>query len=255
MFYYQVIARNIASIFSFDYKNYFYGSNRLFILYLLLSIDLLALATDITVTLLKEYNPDLPSWILWDLRIDTEYSIWAFYGYAKLAVIALLMSALYMNTRLKSYLYLAIVFAYTTMDDALLFHERAGRAIVSSGILPQSGWSIDMAFSEAAYFLPVGVIILLCLFFAIRSAEDSQRPQVIVMALFMLMIGFFAVFIDFIDGAMNDTSRYVAKFLSLMDDGGELVVSSFAVVFALSIWQQRPRRSSGAGNMRSDLAN
>ena len=154
------------------------------------------------------------------------------------------MSAVYINTRQKSYLYLAIVFTYTTLDDALQLHERAGRANETAGIIPQSGGFTDIASGETAYFLLVGVMILLCLFFAIRSADDSQRPQVILMALFMLMIGFFAVFIDFIEGAVTGTSRYMGKFLSLVDDGGELVVSSLAVVLALSIWQQSPRRSS-----------
>lgn len=249
-----MFSRYISHLFSFDYKNYFSLPNGLCVLYLLLSIDLLALATDITVTLLKDYNPDLPSWILWDLRIDREYSIWAYYGYAKLAIIALLMSAVYISTRLISYLYLAIVFTYTTLDDALQLHEQAGREIVTSGILPQSGGFIDIAFGETAYFLLTGVIILSLLFFAIRSAEDSQKPQVILMVLLMLLIGFFAVFINLIEGVMTDTSRFAKKLLSLMDDGGELIVSSFAVAYALSIWQQRPRRSSRSGKMQSDLA-
>ena len=52
----------------------------------------------------------------------------------------------------------------------------------------------------------------------------------------------FAVFINFIEGAVTDHSRIAKKALSLIDDGGELVISSIALVVALSIW----RRSAAA---------
>ena len=221
-----------------DYRPIYKDTSVRAVLLFLLLIDALAVTTDVGVTLLKHQNNSADSWYLDFFRLDTEYGAWAFYGYAKLAAITWLLFAVFSKTRMVSYLLLAMVFAYTTLDDALLIHERAGRAIVASGSLAQLDGSIGTAVGEVIYFLVAGALILSLLFFAVRSASRPERPHVVVLALLMLAIGFFAVLVNLIEGALTGVSRFGAKASSLLDDGGELMVSSFALVYALSIWRR-----------------
>lgn len=237
---------DVDALLRFDYRATLLHGPILALLIVLLALDGLAIASDATVTAAKQMGwlGDPQSYQA--LRMDSEYGLWAWYGYLKLFAIAGLLAAIYRRSGAQSYLLLATVYFYTALDDSLLLHERAGRLLTGVETRDGSAGGILTGIGELGYFAVVGVFILFLLGLAVARAGKDQRPQVALMALLMLVIGFCAVAVNLIEAILADFSRLAMKAASLLDDGGELVASSFALALALAFSRSGAQRAGGS---------
>lgn len=207
----------------------------LVVLTILLLIDAASVLSDVTVTLLREWNRSLvPMW-LHGLRLDTEYGLWANIGYAKLLCAFLLLADLFARTRLSSYGLLALIFLYLTLDDALLFHEGIGDFLASITDLSGFGTISQDHIGELVYLATVGPIVVATLVIANLLAPPVHRINIRIISMLVLGIGFFAVFIDFVDQIVAQFSRIGSKLMGLLDDGGENAAVSLAIAFLIMI--------------------
>ncbi len=199
------------------------------LLLVLLVIDGIAVSTDLVTTLLKEIDPSLPNWLLWGFRLDVEYNTWAIYGYLKLIVPSLLLAMCYWRSSMISFALLFFPYAYTTIDDMFTIHEDLGKSI--------GAWSgTNFAIGETIYFAFASIFILSFLAAAVLRAQKEIRADVALMSIGLLAIGFFAVVVNLIEGLLKEVSRFWTHIIGLVDDGGELVISSVVVVLALVIY-------------------
>jgi len=225
----QTLSDGWQSLRRYDYRKGLFAGPFTGLLVVLLMVDGLAILTDVIATFLKDYNPDLPKWLLWNFRLDVEFSVWAVFGYLKLIAISVLMWLCYRRTGLVSFLLLFLVYFYTTLDDMFTLHEQAGRVL--------GAWtSTNFAVGETLYFVIVGVFIVSILYRAVSRATKTYHSETWLLAVGLLGIGFFAAFINMIEGLLTGLSRSMLKVFSLIDDGGEMVVSSVIVVLALIVY-------------------
>lgn len=228
-------------MFKFDFQHHFLSGWRLKLLIWLLAIDIVAIIVDACATLLKKAgltgNPDKLAF----LRLDSEFGIWAPYGYLKLFVVAGLLFAVWRATEKRCYMLIAVVFGYTAMDDAFLIHERAGRQLSQHIDLSAFGTFARVGIAESFYFIVSGSLIVALLFLAVRQARGEHRLNAMVLSVLMLALGFCAVIVNVIESVLMDISRLAAKAVSFIDDGGELVITSFALVLAASLYAEYRR--------------
>ena len=232
------LAGDIDSFRHYAFRHWFLRGWRGVLLTWLIVVDLLAILTDIVVTLIKRSALEANLETLRLLRLDSDDGLWAPYGYLKLAAIAALLFGIHRMARQRAYLLLGVVFAIAALDDALLLHERAGRFLVSVSGIDANGAQAVVGAAETVYFAAVALIVVTMTVVAVRISAGPQRPKVLLLAIFFLAIGFFAVVVNLAEAVLFDVSRMMSKAASLVDDGGELIVSSLALVLAASIWSE-----------------
>lgn len=221
----------------FDYRDWFWTGWRRTLLVWLIVLDMIAIGSDVVALAAKELGylsrPDAADFF----RLGAEYGLSGLYGYAKLFVISGLLFTIFRQTGLRSYLFLALTYFYTALDDTFIVHERVGRLLLQLTEATGQGGQLFIGLSETAYFLIVGPVIVGLIALAIVRAPDAHRAVVSLLGLLLLAIGFCAVFLNLVEAMLKDMSRYAMYPVSLMDDGGELVFASLATVLALATWR------------------
>lgn len=226
---------DLHAVRAFDVRALLAGGGLMFALGVLLALDMAALVADVLATAAKHLDLLSHDDAANLFRLDTEYGPSAYYGYAKLFAIAALLAFVWRRRQSRAFGFLAAVFLYAALDDSLLLHERAGRALAGLDTTGLFDGTLGHGLAEAAYFGIVGLFILGLLAAAVRSARGPDRPAVLLLTGLMLVIGFCAVGVNLMEAAFADISRIIMKALSLLDDGGELVASTLALVLSAGL--------------------
>lgn len=226
---------DLRAVRAFDVRTVIAGGGVTVLLVVLLALDLTAIVSDVLATAAKHLDLLSHDDAANLFRLDTEYGISAYYGYAKLFATAGLLALLSRQRQSRAFALLATVFFYAALDDSLLLHERAGRALASLDPMGLFAGTFGHGLAEAAYFGVVGLAILGLLAAAVRTVAGPDRPAVLILTGLMLVIGFCAVAVNLMEAALADISRIAMKALSLADDGGELVASTLALVLSAGL--------------------
>jgi hypothetical protein len=160
---------------------------------------------------------------LFSLTIDRSYS--EIYQYVKEFWIVLLVFGIFVKTREIGYVSWSIFFAYILVDDSFFLHEQLGDLMANRlpgkaliGVQPQD-------YGELAVIV-VSTLLLLGLIgiFYIRGS-NRFRVNSRDLLIFLLLLGFFGVFIDVVHASVE--LGWKGNFLlDVLEDGGEMLVVS-----------------------------
>jgi len=189
------------------------------------------------------YNDNVP--LLsprWNIGFDHSYA--EMFGYAKLAVLIALLIATCRLSRKSIYAIWAGVFAYVLLDDALLIHERLGRAVAGpSG----STWAWDMG--QLAVWILTAVILLAITVTALARSSGQDRTNGILLLVAVAALGFFAVIIDLVHVIARSWFRGSNLLFTVLEEGGEQLVLTLALGLAVLILRSHRHPPLAAGRL------
>lgn len=183
-------------------------------------------------------HPDNLPWLgsRWDADADRSYA--EMFGYLKLASIVALLLAVYLRAKARMYWIWGIMFTYVLMDDALLIHERLGRAIAGpSG----SMWAYDMG--QLVVWILVGMILLAISIGALVRSSGQHRANGMLLLGSLLALGFFAVGVDLAHVIFKTWLQGADLLFTVIEEGGEQLVLSLTVAITLLIHRSERERA------------
>ena len=204
------------------------GHVRLFLL-LLLSADLAFVGMHL-VHALTPYLGDR----LYSLETDRGYA--EMFQYVKTFWIALLLGALWWQTRERAFAAWMLLFGYLLCDDALQVHEKGGYAVAKLlGLAGAFGLRAqdlgELALSAAVGGTLLGAIALL----SVRGSRDVRHASLDLTGLLAILV-FFGIVVDMLHVGASGGAAQVA--LGTLEDGGEMLAMSAACGYALRLFER-----------------
>jgi len=193
-------------------------------LVLLLVGDLVYIAIHLVWTETKLLNSPLAA-----LDVDRGYA--EFFQYMKLLWTVLLLTCLSLRTRRWGYLAWALLFAYLLVDDSFSLHENLGKVLASRLSLTGALGLRAVDFGELLVSAMAGGVLAVGLGWAYLSGVDELRRSSRHLLVLLLAIVFFGVVVDMVHIASHPVG-WLDNALVILEDGGELVVTSFVAWYA-----------------------
>lgn len=198
-------------------------------LILLLALDAVVIGLHVSTGVLMPRIPEV-------LNITTEFGLAESIGYAKwLAIVAVLLMA-WTLTGSRVLFPFAVIFAVMLADDMLQLHEHIGHRLATRQLVSAMGplrpHEVGEIIGYAALFLPLMPPLLRAWS---QSGERGHHLTGSLLGL-ILIFGVFGVVIDALHPVFGGT-RIADALLYLVEDGGEIVVSSVILAHVLAIWQ------------------
>jgi hypothetical protein len=181
------------------------------------------------------------------MRITQDGAIPEDFNYLKWAIIAISLAWLAVRDHWLAPLCWALVFAIILADDSLQLHEQLGAALSSWSGLPSSTYFYADDLGEILAFGAMGLVafgIAAALF--LRSGADG-RALSLRYVFVIVVLGSFGVGVDAMHQLVSHVTEgtSVAKLLSqlfgMVEEGGEMIVASFAVAMTLTTGNLRRR--------------
>ncbi len=186
----------------------------------------------------------------WRLHIENDRGIVGLWGYLKWVAITGVLLLLWMRRGGPVFLGLAGVFFILLIDDALEVHERLGTFITVS-----AGFSDTLAlrgqdFGELVSFGALGLLVLSVFGPAYLASDSDARRQAL---WFLALVGLLAVFgvgadmlhiaaIRLTDGL---TEAILGPLIAVIEDGGELLVATAILIYAVHLCAQARLQPQG----------
>lgn len=164
------------------------------------------------------------------LYINLEFGLGESFQYAKFLTVVVVMVVLARRLHRAGPALWGLVFLYLAADDALAIHEAVGRALAGRWDLAEGA-----IVSQVAAGLVVGLAVLILATLAYRVSGLRRRVSA-VFGVGLIGLGLFGVGVDGIHGlpAVAD-NRWLNVGVRLIEEGGEMLVASFLVAFALLV--------------------
>jgi hypothetical protein len=166
-----------------------------------------------------------------------DYGLSELFSYVKLLATVFLLVRVARQDHRPALLAWAAVFGYLLLDDLVRFHERTGEGVVS--LLHDDpdrylvGGMRTQDLGEIAILVAVGLPLLTILAVNyVRGSAASRRTDRTFAVLLIVMTGF-AVVVDLVADVF--TANAVRFVLTLIEDGGELVMLSLIASYAFSL--------------------
>lgn len=168
------------------------------------------------------------------VKRDLGYS--EFFQYMKFLWIIILLVYLVKRSKIWGFLAWAAVFLYFLADDAFQVHENVGRIIAGKlDFVPPFNLRLQ-DIGELVVYAIAGAVLLLGIALAYWRGSKTFRGICIDLLLLISILVFFGVVVDMAEIAAN-FGVFVKETLGLIDDGGEMIVTSVMVwyVFRLAL--------------------
>lgn len=165
--------------------------------------------------------------------ISRERGYAEFFQYIKLLWLVVLFAGHAIRHKERSYLFWSAVFGYILLDDSMTIHERAGelirRNLGMSSFLGLRGAD----YGELIFYAVVLGGLLLCLIPAYYYGTRAFRHDSHYILGLLVVFGFFAGVGDILHMLVRET--FVFRMFDVIEDGGEMVMISMIVWFALAL--------------------
>lgn len=194
------------------------------VLVMLLVIDLAMITFHLTMTYLG--NPEAETF---HLGIDRSYS--EFFQYAKYVWAVMILLLLTVRHGTGIYAAWAVGCAYVLVDDAFMLHENVGRAVLAA--FPEGGETV-MHMGELGFLGAVCVALGTIILLAHRRARPPHRAASTTLMVLFAALAFFGIVVDAVHSFVAPGSTLDAP-LTVLEDGGEMVVLSVVVAFIFAI--------------------
>jgi hypothetical protein len=163
--------------------------------------------------------------------ISRERGYGEFFQYIKLFWLVLLFAWYALRSREKRYLFWSAVFGYILLDDSLTIHEHAGE-IIRNTFHFSALWGLRGAdYGELSFYVLLLGILLLTLGVFYYSGSRAFRQDSHYLLGLLVAFGLFAGVGDVLHMLVRETPIY--RMVDVIEDGGEMIVMSFIVWFAL----------------------
>jgi hypothetical protein len=183
------------------------------------------------------------------LRITQDGALPEQFNYFKWAVIMISLAWLALRERWLAPFGWALIFAMILADDSLQLHEQFGAAISSSSWVPSNDVFYASNVGEMLAFAVMGLIALAIGTVLYLRSRAAGRALSLRYGLVLLVLGCFGVGVDaahelvsnVTDGAALAT--LLSQLFGMVEEGGEMIVASFAVAMTLTTGHLRGRPS------------
>jgi hypothetical protein len=209
------------------------------VLIVLVSGDVLLISSDVIAYVAEKLS--LISAVPDYLKITEDWALPEIYGYVEWSVI--IVSLLWLTVRESWFAPFrwAIVFLIVLIDDTMQVHETLGGKLAELLPFPAFLQSHAQDIGELMVFGTMGLLAVALtapLFFSsdLYTRAISKRFGMII-----LFLVFFGVFLDFVHQLISGFTygTFVGKFLpqifAVLEDGGEMIVASFATAYVLTL--------------------
>lgn len=164
------------------------------------------------------------------------------FQYFKTFLIALGLGLLAFWKRSRIYTAWVCIFSYILLDDSLQLHERLGNILQNSLGFASTAYLRGQDFGELTVFAVFGVLFL-ALLVATYRAERNYSNRKASVRLFILLVlfalcGGLADMMHYILAAFS-TPQSVLRLMTLLEDGGELIVMSLIAWFVCLLLEKR----------------
>jgi hypothetical protein len=177
---------------------------------------------------------------LLDIRLDG--GIPEFYQYAKEVGIAVILLRLFRATGRRIFVGFGVLFAFLFVDDALKYHERMGRVLGGLPGMEALGNLIGVRAVDIGELVSVAPVLLaLIAFLAVPYLRESADGRQIVHRFGIMIAALIAVggFVDLIDRIAVTRAPDLVRTIGFFEDGGEMVIMSGMLAYALTLWWNR----------------
>jgi hypothetical protein len=199
------------------------------LLWLFLSADL----AYIILHILYKATPFLTS-AYFSVQRDLGYS--EFFQYMKFLWVIILLVYIVKRSNIRGFLAWAAVFLYFLADDAFQVHENVGGIIAGNlDFVPPFNLRLQ-DIGELAVYAIAGTVLMLGIAISYWRGSKTFRGISIDLLLLISILVFFGVVVDMAEIAA-DLGVFVKETLGLIDDGGEMIVTSVMVwyIFRLAL--------------------
>jgi hypothetical protein len=207
------------------------------VLILLIAVDLLLIGLNLGAAVLQSLDliPRIPEY----LKVTQDHALPEDFNYLKWTGIVVALVWIALRDRWFPAFLWAMIFCLILTDDAFQLHETLGNLLSLRLNLQDALFLLSSDLGEMLVFLAMGLVVaaLILLFWKQmddRAARISARYIAVIAGL-----AFFGVGIDALHQvlshafAVKDSGFFFAKIFGLVEDGGEMLVASFA--FALTL--------------------
>jgi hypothetical protein len=197
------------------------------LLALLVGLDFVLIAVHIA----KPYFPALRPH---HFSLEADRGVAEWFQYAKQAAIVALMLVCWLRRESRIFFVWSGLFAFLLLDDAYSLHEQAGEALAASlslspwfGLRPQD-------VGELLFAALVGVASLAALGAALIKERGTALHDSLRLVILLSALTFCGVVVDAIHVIAYFSGSRFAWVLTIVEDGGELIVTS--VITAYAYW-------------------
>lgn len=211
------------------------------------------LHTPWTLLLLLLIAADLAFIVLHVLYIETDllrgrpFSLEADNGvpeafqYVKQFWVVLCMVVLFRGTRAVVYIGWGLVFTFLLLDDALQLHEHFGKWLASEYTLPVVFGLRPDDIGELLFASTVGASTILLIGLGFWRSDADARMFSRDMAILVLLLGVLGVGVDLLHVISYFNAPMLAQYLLIFEDGGEMLVVSGMVAYAVNVLNHQGR--------------
>ena len=163
------------------------------------------------------------------LDVDRGYS--EFFQYMKLLWTSVLLVCLCLRARESGYLAWALLFAYLLFDDSFSVHEKVGEMLAHRLAFEGALRLRAVDSGELLVSATAGAVLAVGLAWAyLRGAAEFRQSSRHLLVLLLVLV-FFGVVVDMVHIASHPVG-WLDNALVILEDGGELVVTSFVAWYA-----------------------
>ncbi|WCO03100.1 hypothetical protein [Psychroserpens ponticola] len=197
------------------------------ILAILLSLDLFLVLLHALLIFLVFIRIDF-DWSILPFMVNNDDGYPEIFQYLKFIFIIGTLVYLIIKRKRTGYLSWLLLFILMLLDDALTFHERFGTwASEKFNISPMLGLK-SQDIGELAYVAIFGGLLLILLVVGYYKGDEKYRKTNISLGVIFALFLFFGVGVDMLHSFFGN-NRYSDLFLTLLEDGGEMMVLSLFV--------------------------
>jgi hypothetical protein len=207
------------------------------LLLILLAIDVTFILANVLAVIAHDAGllQDVPIW----LKVTEDREPPEDFNYIKWAVIALALFWLAIRDRWLAPALWGIVFVLILLDDSLQIHETLGAAISGWLAIPDDALLYGHDFGEVIVFGVMGLVALVIALFLVTRRDALSRLLNNRYILVILALGFCGVGFDAIHSVVQHVTgtsalaTLVQQVFGMLEDGGEMVIGSFATAMTL----------------------
>ncbi|MFO1201752.1 MAG: hypothetical protein U1E58_03860 [Tabrizicola sp.] len=204
----------------------------------LLAIDVTFILVNVLAVLAVDVSllDHMPVW----LKITEDRQPPEDFNYLKWLVIAVALLWMAIRDRWLAPVLWALVFGMILADDAFQVHENMGGVIAGMLEIPDNTLVYGRDFGELVVFGIIGTITLAIALFLITRKDLASRQLNKAYILIVIALGFCGVGIDLLHSMIvhltgfSGAATMLQQFFGMVEDGGEMLVGSFAVAFTLA---------------------
>lgn len=165
--------------------------------------------------------------------ITTDDSPAEIFNFVKLTIVVGLLGIACARTRAPVFLAAAAAFSYAMLDDLLMIHERVAEAMTGtmSNVALFGGLRWQDIAELAALGVP-GLFFVVMIWLTGRKRSGDEAVFALLFGSAFIALGAFAAVVDSLHQVVEGYSIWIGKVLSVVEDGGEMLVISFTVALA-----------------------